>query len=159
MWHRWKMAAFQRTFYMANWQQGKDQQDVPTMLQGRMQVRPPGTWHKHRLLGSFCHRQRCLETHSKSGVITIWRNTASKSGGEKVSQKDCILASRPTTAFTCSKCDRDCHSRIGLHSHNRRCTMGANLWSLEIDRCQWWLLLSLLILRLPLELCLYPQYY
>ena len=49
-----------------------------------------------------------------------------------------VTASIPTTAFTCSKCGRDCHcySRIGLHSHNRRCTMGANPWSLETDRCQ-----------------------
>ena len=31
-----------------------------------------------RLLESYCHRQRYLETHSKSGVITIRRNTASK---------------------------------------------------------------------------------
>ena len=43
----------------------------PTTLQGRMQARPPGTWHKHRLLESYCHRQRCLETHSQSDVITI----------------------------------------------------------------------------------------
>ena len=48
------------------------------------------------------------------------------------------LASRPTTAFTCSKYDKDCHSLIGLHSHKIRCTMGANLWSLETDRCEWW---------------------
>ena len=26
------------------------------MLQGRMQARPPGTWHKHRLLRNYCHR-------------------------------------------------------------------------------------------------------
>ena len=41
--------------------------------------------NKHRLLGSYCHGQRCLETNSKSGVITIRRNTASKSGKEKAS--------------------------------------------------------------------------
>jgi len=43
--------------YMVNWRQGKDQQDDPTTLQGRTQARPPGTWHKRRLLGSYCHRQ------------------------------------------------------------------------------------------------------
>ena len=32
-------------------------------------------------------------------------------------KKTACLANRPTTAFTCSKCDRDCHSRTGLHSH------------------------------------------
>ena len=26
------------------------------------------------------------------------------------------------TAFKCNRCERDCHSRIGLHSHNRRCS-------------------------------------
>ena len=114
----------------------KTNRTTPTTLQGRMQARPPGTWHKHRLLGSYCHRQRCLETHSKSGVITIRRNTAIKSGREKLHKKTACLANRPTTTFTCSKCNRDCHSRIGLHSHNRRCKMGANLWSFETDICQ-----------------------
>ena len=55
-------------------------------------------------------------------------------------KKTVCLASRPTTAFTYSKCGRNYHSRIGLHSHKRHCTMGANQWSLETDRCQgWWL--------------------
>ena len=27
----------------------------------------------------------------------------------------------PTTEYTCSKCQRSCKSRIGLHSHSRRC--------------------------------------
>ena len=43
------------------WQTGdreKTNRTAPTTLQGRMQARPPGTWHKHRLLGSYCHRQR-----------------------------------------------------------------------------------------------------
>ena len=28
------------------------------------------------------------------------------------------------------------HGVDSLHSHNRRSAMGANLWSLETDRCQ-----------------------
>ena len=41
-------------------------------LRFNIQARPPGTWHKHRrLLGSGCHRQRCMETHSKTGAVTI----------------------------------------------------------------------------------------
>ena len=28
----------------------------------------------------------------------------------------------PNTPFACSRCNRDCHSRIGLHSHSRRCS-------------------------------------
>ena len=31
-------------------------------------------------------------------------------------------ADRGATAFTCAICGRDCHSRIGLHSHSRRCS-------------------------------------
>ena len=56
---------------------------------------------------------------------------------KRLHKKTVCLANRPTTPFTCSMCDRDCHSRIGLHSHNRRCTMSANIWSFETDRCQW----------------------
>ena len=51
----------------------------------------------------------------------------------KSSTKIVCLASRPTTAFICSKCDRAYHLRIGLHSHNTRCTTGENLWSHETD--------------------------
>ena len=29
---------------------------------------------------------------------------------------------RPVTDFTCAKCRRDCHSRIGFSGHTRRCT-------------------------------------
>ena len=136
---RWPLS--KRPFIWRTRNREKTNKTTQTTLQECMQARPPDTWHKHILLGSYCHRQRCLETHSKSGVITIRRNTASKGGrvkGEekRLRKKTVCLASRPTTAFTCSKYDRDCHSRIGLHSHNRRCTMGANLWSFETDRCQ-----------------------
>ena len=31
------------------------------------------------------------------------------------------------TQFVCSKCRRDCHSRIGLYSHNRTCNRPSNL--------------------------------
>ena len=58
-----------------------------------------------------------------------------KAEEKRLQKKNVCLASRPTIAFTCSKCDRDCHSRIGLHRHNRRCTMGTNLCSFETDRC------------------------
>ena len=42
-----------------------------TTLQGRMQARPPGTWHKHRLLGKLLPQTEMPWRHSKSGVITI----------------------------------------------------------------------------------------
>ena len=46
-----------------------------------------------------------------------------KAKEKRLHKKTVCLASRPTTAFTCCKCDRDCHSQIGLHSRNRRCKM------------------------------------
>ena len=35
-------------------------------------------------------------------------------------------ADRPATTFTCPNCGKDCHSRIGLSSHSRRCLRNIN---------------------------------
>ena len=75
-----------------------------------------------------------LTQHGKQQLPVIRQQVQAEE--KRLHKKTVCLASRPTTPFTCSKCDRDCHSRIGLHSHNRRCKMGANLWSFETDRCQ-----------------------
>ena len=139
MWHGWMMAAFQKTFYMANWQQEKDQQDdPPTTLQGRMQARPQAfgintdSWE-------VTATDRDAWRHTlKVGLSQYEETQRVKAEEKRLHKKTVCLARRPTTAFTCSKCDRDCHSRIDLHSLNIRCTMGANLWSFETDRCQWW---------------------
>ena len=72
----------------------------------------------------------------KVGLSQYEETQQLKAEEKRLYKKIACLANRPTTPFTCSKCDRDCHSRIGLHSHNRRCKMGANLWSFETDRCQ-----------------------
>ena len=109
-----------RPFIWRTGDREKTNRTIPSMLQGHMQARPPGTWHKHRLLGRYYHRQRCLETHSKSGVLSQYEETHRVKAAEKrIRKKTVCLASRPTTAFTCSKCDRDCHSWIGLHSHKQ----------------------------------------
>ena len=70
----------------------------------------------------------------KLGLSQYEETQQLKAEEKRLHKKTACLANRPTTAFTCSKCGMDCHSRIGLHSHKRR-TMGANLWSLETDRC------------------------
>ena len=72
----------------------------------------------------------------KVGLSQYEETQRVKAEEKRLRKKTVCLASRLTTAFTCSKCDRDCHCQIGLHSHNRRCTIGANLWSFETDRCQ-----------------------
>ena len=81
MWQGWKMAAFQKTFNMVNCE--KTNRTTPTTLQGCMQARPPGTWHKHRLLVSYCHRQRCLETHNKTGGYHNMKKTQRVKAEEK----------------------------------------------------------------------------
>ena len=130
---RWQHS--KRPFIWRTGDREKTNRTTPTTLQGCMQVRPPGTWHKQRLLGSYCHRQRWRHT-IKVGLSQYEETQRVNAEEKRLHKKTACLANRPTTPFTCSKCDMDCHSRIGLHSHNRRCTMGANLWSFETDRCQ-----------------------
>ena len=103
---------------------GKDQQDDP----------------------NYASRTYASETsrHLDSWEVTAtyrdaWRHTVKlglshyeetqqiKAEEKRLSKKTVCPGSRPTTAFTCSKCGRDCHSWIGLHSHNRQITMGTNL--------------------------------
>ena len=75
--------------------------------------------------------------HTVKVGLSLYEETQGVKVEEKrLHKKTVCLASRPTTAFTCCKCGRDCHPRIGLYSHNSRCTIGANLWSHETDRCQ-----------------------
>ena len=131
-----KLLHSKRPFIWRTGNREKTNRTTPTTLHGRMQARPPGTSHKHRLLESYCHRQDAWRHTVKVGLSQYEETQRVKAEEKRLHKKTVCLASRPSTAFTCSKCDRDCHSRIGLHSHNRRCTMGANLWSFETDRCQ-----------------------
>ena len=87
----------------------------------------------------------------KVGLSQYEETQQLKAEEKRLHKKTACLASRPATAFTCSRCDRDCQSRIGLHSHNRRCKMGANLWSFETDRCQWSLLSN--VAQLQIKSC------
>ena len=61
-----------------------------------------------------------------------WRSVLHKqlkSGEEKIlttasvkrAKRKARTPAATPTAHTCSKCGRDCHSRIGLTSHSRRC--------------------------------------
>lgn len=62
-----------------------------------------------------------------------WRGAVTrhlKTGEEKLTQaatrrrtrRKLRISNVQQTAYTCSTCGRDCHSRIGLHSHSRRCS-------------------------------------
>ena len=141
MWQGWEMAAFQKTFYMANWRQGKDQEDDPSfkaVCKQDLQALGINTdfWE-------VTATDRDPWRHTVKLGLSQFEQTRVKAEDERLHKKTACLANRPTTVFICFKCGRDCHSRIGLHSHNRRCTMGANLWSFETDRCQWHTYMSL----------------
>ena len=114
---------------------GKDQQNDPIYASRTYASETFRHWHKLRLLGSYCHRDAWGHT------VKVWLSQYEeiqrvKAEEKRLLKRTACRANRPTTPFTCSKCGRDCHSRIGLHSHNRRCKMCANLWSFETDRCQ-----------------------
>ena len=40
---------------------------------------------------------------------------------KRAERKERASSERAPTLFRCSNCSRDCHSRVGLHSHSRRC--------------------------------------
>ena len=59
-----------------------------------------------------------LSSHLKSGEEKLMSVAADKRARRKARDN----TTRPDTTFTCDVCDKDCHSRIGLYSHRRRCT-------------------------------------
>ena len=129
------MAAFQKTFYMVNWRQGKDQQDyhnyaLRTYASETSRHLAPDSWNV-----TATDRDAWRRT-VKAGLSQYEETQRLKAKEKRLHKTTVCLANRPTAPFTCCKCGRDCHSQIGLHSHNRRCKMGANLWSFETDRCQ-----------------------
>ena len=102
--------------------------------------------HAKQVIKDICKRD--LQAHginTDSWEVTAtdrdtWRHTVKvglsqyeetqrvKAEEKKLHQKAICLANRPITAFTCSKCGRDCPSPIGLRSDKRRCTVDVNLW-------------------------------
>ena len=68
---------------------------------------------------------------------TSWRSTLQKqlqtgeekllaAAAEKRARRKETSANRPESIHICDLCGRDCHSRIGLYSQNRRCSSRAN---------------------------------
>ena len=116
MWHGWKMATFQKTFYIVNWQWGKDQRP-------QQHFKDVCKWDLQALgINTDCWEVTATDRDAwrhivKVGLSQYEETQRVKAEEERIRKKTVCLASRPTTAFTCSKCDRNCHSRIGLHSH------------------------------------------
>ena len=103
----------------------KKQWSPSAELQRCLQKGYEGSGLQHGNLGGLCIKQ--IELHRSD-----WRSTLRMQllAGENVlaekraCRKDAVQTDKkPTvTVHTCSSCRRDCHSRIGLFSHRRRCT-------------------------------------
>ena len=59
-----------------------------------------------------------LNAGLKAGEVKLRQLADAKRAKRKGKQ----LQPTAVTAYKCSRCNRDCHSRVGLYSHRRRCT-------------------------------------
>ena len=59
--------------------------------------------------------------HLKTG-----REKLTQAATERRARRKLCVSSVLQTAYTCNTCNKDCHSRIGLHSHSRRCSSQAH---------------------------------
>ena len=59
-----------------------------------------------------------LTQHLRAGEEKLMDAAAEK----RAHRKERSNSERPATDHRCDLCDRDCHSRIGLYSHKRRCS-------------------------------------
>ena len=57
----------------------------------------------------------------KKGLSLFEENLTQQAEEKRSRRKTRLHADRPATTFTCGKCHIECHSRIGLLSHTRRC--------------------------------------
>ena len=57
----------------------------------------------------------------REGILHLEETLAEQSEAKRLKRKASV--NQPATSFICSNCQRDCHSRIGLISHTRRCSI------------------------------------
>ena len=63
-----------------------------------------------------------LNKHLKSGETKLMIEATSK----RARRKERNNSNRLETIHRCDHCDRDCHPRIGLYSHKKRCPSRTN---------------------------------
>ena len=57
----------------------------------------------------------------KAQVLAAEENDRARAASKRTARKLRATSARPSTVHVCPKCQRDCHSRIGLLSHTRSC--------------------------------------
>ena len=73
--------------------------------------------HRHRLLAED---RRAWKSAVRSGVEGTEADRMEQLVQKRAKRKE-STSSSTATGFVCSTCSRDCHSRICLHSHTRKC--------------------------------------
>ena len=66
------------------------------------------------------HRDTWLQS-VKAGVLKAEANARVQATCKRVARKERAASAHDSTRHVCTTCNRDCHSRIGLHSHTRSC--------------------------------------
>ena len=57
----------------------------------------------------------------KAGVSKAEANARVQDTCKRAARRERAASARDSTRHVCATCNRDCHSRIGLHSHTRSC--------------------------------------
>ena len=59
----------------------------------------------------------------KEGVHSAEQTARNQMALKGAARKERAASARTPSTFVCPECNKDCHSRIGLHSHSRRCAL------------------------------------
>ena len=59
----------------------------------------------------------------KEGVHSAEQTARNQLVSKGAARKERAASASTPSTFVCQECNKDCHSRIGLHSHSRRCAL------------------------------------
>ena len=114
----WRMIAFQKTSSTGSWLWGGEPPAALTCdIKMSAWKRHEGCRHRHCVLGLAANRTKwrsALKQHLKTGEYKLMDAAADK----RSSRKEGSNYIRPETTHRCDVCSKDCHSHIGLFSHN-----------------------------------------
>ena len=99
------MAAFKKTFYMANWRQGKDQHDDPNYASRTYASETSRHLALTQTLGKLLPQTEMPGHTVKLGLSQYEETQRVKAEEKWLRKKTVCVASGPAAAFTCSRCD------------------------------------------------------
>ena len=87
------------------------------MLQGCNQARLTICTNRHQCMGGHCQTPKYTAASVKAGVSKAEANARVQATCMRAARKEHATSARDCTRHVCTTCNRDCHSRIRLHSH------------------------------------------